>query len=166
MAGGHFMLMLKGSSQPYYSRVGNKRGNKLQKTLQVSSNLKKKSVISLRLSLASFGSHLADQNSFPQGWLSHRPWGYMLFGGVIAWTVCGMDESGSVPQFPHLYNGASNICQAHYASPLSLLPQELALLPVKFSVYFLVNLTKHSREPVFLTHQSCHSATCLATVDS
>ena len=37
------MLMLKGSSQPYYSRVGNKRGNKLQKTLQVSSNLKKKS---------------------------------------------------------------------------------------------------------------------------
>ena len=160
------MLMLKGSSQPYYSRVGNKRGNKLQKTLQVSSNLKKKSVISLRLSLASFGSHLADQNSFPQGWLSHRPWGYMLFGGVIAWTVCGMDESGSVPQFPHLYNGASNICQAHYASPLSLLPQELALLPVKFSVYFLVNLTKHSRELVFLTHQSCHSATCLATVDS
>ena len=52
-----------------------------------------------------------------------------------------MDESGSVPQFPHLYNEASNICQAHYASPLSLLPQELALPTVKFSVYFLVNLT-------------------------
>lgn len=46
MAGGHFMLMLRGSSQSYYFRVGNKRGNKLQETLQVASNLKKKKKIS------------------------------------------------------------------------------------------------------------------------
>ena len=40
------MLMLRGSSQSYYFRVGNKRGNKLQETLQVASNLKKKKKIS------------------------------------------------------------------------------------------------------------------------
>lgn len=70
----------------------------------------------------------------------------------------------SVPQFPLLYSGASNIRRAHCSPRPSPLSQELALLTLKFSVYFSVNLSKQSGELVSLVHQSHHLAACLATV--